>query len=91
MAHQFTLLQHFMYNTGTIGDHCSYLIPNNRIEPTMVELLERINGNCSEDIDPSVWAQLDPFLDAQEDCKLGAFVSLPAGWTVTRICQIFYD
>lgn len=81
----FTLLQHFLYNSGTIGNHSTVYVRNGEMTPDEAALLEALHGQCSDD----VTTEQHEALEALE--RKHGQQTMPAGAPITRLCQIFYD
>lgn len=80
----FTLLQHFLYNSGIVGNHATVYVRNASLAPDEAALLEALHGECSDDVTQKQFEALEAI-----EKKHGQD-TLPAGAPITRLCQVFY-
>jgi hypothetical protein len=83
------LVQQFMWQTGCLGEHYTYLIPENELTQAEMGLLGAIHGLSPTELE----------LSREEEAALEAVLQrfaahnslvLPEGACITRVCQLFY-
>lgn len=83
-----TLLQLFFWNNGSVGEHDSFILPNDTLSASDAEFLDRVHGLGSDDLaagDDERLAALCPKKGSM------AAATIPPGKCITRLCQIHYD
>lgn len=90
MVRFYTLVQFFLNNTGIVGDHRSFLIPDKNVTPLLAAMLDKFHGAVDEDVS---FRDQEALFAAVQECGVeceGGLVRLQRGGVITRMCQLFY-